>query len=450
VSVLDGAASAELTAQQRRWVDSATAAIDDDLLRSLVIGMVNQPSPTGEEASLARWLTAQMRARGLQADYQPIDDGQGNALGRVHGDGTGADLLLYAPIDTLTDGDAAQDVPWIGPELRPDMCAQATEIGDHITGLGASNPKGHGACVIAAADAVRRAGVPLCGELLIGLGAGGMPTNRRDAPGQSRHNAGQGSGCSFMLEQGFWADYAVIAKPGWAVAWEEVGLCWFEIVVHGTFSYVGSRHRMHYRNPIVDAGIVVQAIEEWLPEYSARHTDGLVSPQGNIGWIRGGWQRTSSLSPAACRLGLDLRISPRTTPMQARAEFAEAMRRLRAAHPGLEFSWQMALAIPGTRTDPDSFIIRAAVQAWEDLTERSHEPIVANSGATDANILRSRGIPTARIGMDRIGEDAPMQLDFPAGMNCVDLREMRRLTSHLVHTIVNICTRGGAREGVIA
>ena len=56
----------------------------------------------------------------------------------------------------------------------------------------------------------------------------------------------------------------------------------------------------------------------------------------------------------------------------------------------------MILAIPGTATPQDNWIVRAAVAAWEEMEGRPHEPIIANSGATDANILRARGLSTAR------------------------------------------------------
>jgi acetylornithine deacetylase/succinyl-diaminopimelate desuccinylase-like protein len=442
------AGPAVVSEAQREWVERAWARIDVASLRDLAVGMTGIASPTGEEAPLARWLAGTMTDLGLSGTYQPIDDSQANALGWLGGDGTGADLLLYAPIDTLTVGTEEEDLPWVGPELRRDMRATATVEGDYVIGLGASNPKGHGACVIAAVDAVRRAGVPLRGNVRIGLGAGGMPTNKRPAPHARRYNAGQGSGCSFMLEQGCWADFAVIAKPGWAVAWEEVGLCWFEVRVHGTYSYVGSRHRLPYRNPIVDAATVIQGLEEWFPRYAAAHTGGLVAPQGNIGAVSGGWERTGSLSPAVCKLLLDLRTSPRSEPTAVRREFGEAVAAIMAANPGLAVDWDMVLSIPGTRTPADDWVVRAAVAAWEELERRPHEPIPLTSGATDANILRNRGIPTARIGMDRAGAEAPLPVDFPMGMNVVDVREMRRLTKHLVYTIITTCTRGRDELGL--
>jgi acetylornithine deacetylase/succinyl-diaminopimelate desuccinylase-like protein len=441
MSVLDGEPSVAPNEQQQRWIEAAQAAIDPEFLRQLAVESVSIPSPTGEEEPLARWLVDAMSERGIPGQLQSIDQRQANALGRLKGDGTGADLLLYAPIDTLTVGTEDEDLPWVGREIRPDMRPVATEFGDHIVGLGASNPKGHVAAIVAAVDAVHRAGVPLRGDVLIGLGAGGMPTNQRPVSWPGHGNVGQGNGCSFMLEQGFWADYAVIAKPGWAVAWEEVGLCWFEITVHGIFSYVGSRHRMPYRNPIVAAATVISELERWFPAYTERHTDGLVAPQGNIGSIEGGWRRTASLSPAACRMIVDLRISPRTPPNEAKAEFAQAIAEILDRHPQLDISWDMVLAIPGTSTPEQSWIVSAATEAWEHVAGRPHAPILASSGATDANILRSRGIPTARVGMDRIGPDAPIPLDFPAGMNVVDLREARRLVEHLVHTVVNTVTR---------
>ena len=437
-----------LSMEQQAWVEKAWSLIDEARLREIIEGMVAIPSPTGEEGPLAHHLSDVLRDAGLRATYQPLDVRQGNAIGRLDGIGGGPELLLYAPIDTLTAGDPDEDCPWVGPELRPDMRAEASSRGSWVVGLGASNPKGHGACIVAAAEAIARAGVPLQGALSVGLGAGGMPTNRRTIPTMTRYNAGQGNGCSFMLEQGTYPDFAIIAKPGWTVDWEEVGLCWFRLVVHGRYSYVGSRHRIAFKNPIVDATSVIEGLEAWFPEYAARNTSGLVAPQANIGHIEGGWARTASLSPAACVLDVDVRVSPRTTPSEVRRQFAEAVEAIRRRQPELDVSWDMTLSIPGTSTPPDNWVIQSCGRGWEAVEGRPYEGARGTSGATDANILRGRGIPTARIGMPKLRDPDGAEVDFAMGMNAVDPASMARLTRALVYTIVDTCTRSRDAVGL--
>ena len=436
-----------LSDTQLAWVNAAWSRVSVDALGRLVSDLTSIPSPTGEERELAEFIVEYARASGLSARYQPIDDRQGNAVATYGSPGDGPDLLLYAPIDTLTTGIEEEDVPWVGSSLRLDMRPRADHLGDWVIGLGASNPKGHAACVLAAAIAVVQAEVPLRGTLLVGLGAGGMPTNKRPTDRVERYNAGQGSGCSFMLEQGVHADFAIIAKPGWTVDYEEVGLCWFRIDVHGTFSYAGSRHRIAYRNPIVEATKVIAGLEEWFIQYSSVNASGLVCPQGNIGAIEGGWQRTASLSPATCRLLVDLRISPRTTPMDAKRQFQSAIAAISRKHPELELTWEMVLAIPGTTTPPENWIVQSCVRSWEAIEERPHTNAEMTSGATDANILRHRGVPTARIGMPKVADPNGHEVDFPLGMNAVDPREMNRLTRLIVRSVIDTCTRARVQVG---
>jgi acetylornithine deacetylase/succinyl-diaminopimelate desuccinylase-like protein len=420
--------------------EEAFSYVTENELRDTVMAMTSIPSPTGEERELASWLAAEMSAAGLDASLQEIDDFQANAHGRLHGTYEGPDVMLYAPIDTLTTGNADEDIPWIGPHMRPDMHAEARAEGPWVIGLGASNPKGHGACVLEAMRAISRAGIPLLGDVIAGFGAGGMPTNARVGKTGSRRNTGQGVGCSFMLEQGVWADFAVIAKPGWTVSWEEVGLAWFEIAVSGIHTYVGSRHRLPYRNPIADAAYVVERLEAFFEQsWAPRHESGLVRPQGIVSAIEAGWTRMLSVTPAECRIFVDMRLSPRTTPSQARRELARELSLIAEEREGMVLTMRPLVSIPGTTTDPGSPVIKSAIAAWEDIEGRPHEVIYQTSGATDANILRNRGIPTARIGMPKV-TDTPFEVDFQMGMNTVDTREMMRLTKALIEIAVDLAT----------
>jgi acetylornithine deacetylase/succinyl-diaminopimelate desuccinylase-like protein len=420
--------------------------VSRDQLSEIVVEMTSIASPTGEERALAEHLTARGQRVGLEATCQVIEAGQANALLRHPGLGDGPDLFLYAPIDTHTVGTKADDVPWVGETLREDMVPRASVHGDYVVGLGANNPKGHAACVLAAVEAARRAGAPLHGAVLAGFGSGGMPVNPR--PGAARRDVGHGRGCAFMLEHGFRGDFAVIAKTGWAVAWEEVGLAWFRVRVHGALNYAGIRHFVRYENPIVRAATVIEELERWFAEYTKANTSGLVAPQGSIGAIEGGWTYKPTFVPAACDLYLDLRISPRTSVPEVRRQFEDAMAGLRRRHPEIRLTWDMLLAVPGTHTDPGNWIVQSCMRGWEDIEGRPHAPRTNQSGATDANILRGHGVPTARVGMARVPDDAPMPDDFSKGMNVVSLREMERLTRCLVYVIVDTCLRSRDEVGL--
>ncbi|WP_280398097.1 M20 family metallopeptidase [Nocardia carnea] len=431
---------------RRSWAEQACAAVDYGRLRELVTGLVDIASPTGDEAPLARHITGVCTAAGIEAHTMELDDRQANSWARVPGAGTGPDLMLYAPIDTVTSGNAVEDLPWAGDTLRPDMTARAVVDGDYLTGLGASNPKGHAACVLAAVEAVHTAGIPLTGDLIAAFGAGGMPTNARPGVGGTRRNTGQGVGCSFLLEQGVWADFALIAKPGWTVSWEEVGLSWFEIIVHGSHTYVGSRHRLPYRNPVALAGAVAERLEQWFPHYSRAHQDGLVYPQGMVATIRGGWERTASFTPEQVRMRVDLRLSPRTTPTAAKRELVAAVRAI-AGDLDARIDIEQILAIPGESSDPHMWLCRSAIAAWEAMEGLPHQDVRDASGATDANILRGRGIPTVRVGMPKVA-DAPFEVDFARGMNTVDLRAAERFTRYLVRVVVDTATRTLEEVGI--
>jgi len=428
-----------MTADQRSAAcQKALDAVDGERVAELCAALVDIASPTGEEAPLAEWIAGELRRGGIDSRTQPIDDLQANAVARIGDPGDGPDLLLYAPIDTLTTGNPDEDLPWVGRELAAHAVPVAQRHGNRVTGLGAHNPKGHVACVMAALEAIAAADVPLTGRVLAGFGAGGMPTNARHDSG--RRNTGQGVGASFMLEQGVWADAAIIAKSGWAVSWEEVGLAWIDVNVHGIHTYVGARNRLPYDNPIVAAGRVAAFLDAWFERYAARHAAGLVEPQGVVAAARAGWWRMAAVVPALAKLRVDLRLAPGQSPLDAKRELDAALDELRDGDDPVDVDTELVLAIPGSHTDPGHWIATSAIAAWESVTGRQHQPITATSGATDANILRNRGLPTVRIGLPKV-DDGRRELDFAAGMNTVDVGALELLTRHLVTTAVDVCTR---------
>lgn len=416
-------------------LERALDAVTPSRVRDLCVGLVDVPSPPGGERPLAEHCVEVMRAFTDDAEVVPMDAEQASARGRLRGRRTGRDLLLYAPIDTLTVGDPDEDLPWSGP-WADHMLPRAVVDGDVVKGLGAMNPKGHAACVLMAGEAIAAAEAELDGDLVLAFGAGGMPTNARDD--QRRRNVAQGVGASYLLEQGTWADGAIIAKSHWAVNRQEVGLAWIDVTVHGTHTYVGARHRIAYHNPIVTVGRLLPDLEEWLADWAARHTVGEVAPQGIVGAVEGGWRRMPVTVPAACRLRVDLRLPPGMSPLEARRElgtFVEGW----AGNRDVRTDVELALSIPGSETPADSDVYRHTVAAWEAETGRTHEPPTGQSGATDANILRNRGIDTVRVGLPKV-EIAGEELDFAAGMNTVHTDSMVALSRLLVRAALAFCT----------
>ncbi len=438
------AAAPSISPEQAAWAKKAWSAIDSEALAALLVDMVSIPSPPGQEADLARHLAAGLREAGLDAETQHVRDRQANAVARLEGSGGGPSLLLYSPIDTAFVGSESEDLPWLGDTLRPDFVPRAVRQGNWIIGLGAENPKGFAACVIEAARAVARGGVPLQGSLLVGLGAGGMPTNRPPSLGDGPA-VGHGVGCAHMLESGFRGDFAIICKPGFAVAWEEVGISWWRIRVRAAPGYTGVRHLVPYRNSVVDAAWVVSALEGWFPEFTERFSSGLVAPQGAVGAIAGGWPYKPAFSPAECDVWVDLRLSPRATADEVGAELEELLDRLRAEDSALRVEAERVVAIPGTHTDPESWIVSSAIRGWEAVEARPHEPIVGTSGATDAEILRGHGVPTARLGMPRSAEPPP----YPGfSMGQAHLESMLTLVRCLVWTVIDTCSRTREEVGL--
>ncbi|QWF22767.1 M20/M25/M40 family metallo-hydrolase [Nocardioides sp. LMS-CY] len=409
---------------------------DEDLLAAIT-GLVDVASPTGAEGELASWIAARLFGDRIESKVQWIDGLQANAVAVLRGSGTGASTLLYAPLDTFTTGDPTRDVPGAARRMRPDMLPRAVVRGDLVQGLGAGNPKGHAACVLVAFEALAASGVELAGDVVAGFGAGGMPTFAPEGIGTpGRANTGHGVGAGFLAERGFTTDHAVIAKPGWSVSHEEVGLAWLDIVVPGEHTYVGSRHRMPYRNAVALAGVVANRLEDWFAEYAVRHEHDTMRPQGVVSSVEGGLGHLAASTPATVRLRADVRLTTRQTPATVTREVREFVTAL-----GRELEAELRVdqiaGIPASRTDPDAPVIRAAVAAWEAVAGVPHQPIRENSGATDANILRMRGIPTARVGMPKVpaGSDGE-SVDFTLGMNLVDVREARRLVEVLVRTVL--------------
>ena len=264
-----------------------------------------------------------------------------------------------------------------------------------IYGLGAQNPKGHGACILMAAEALAESGVVPPVDLVFGFGAAGMPANRW-WPDRSD---GHGRGAGLLIEELGPLGAAVIAKTGWAVSHEEVGLTWFTVTVDGSHTYVGQS------SPAAPGSALPQRHRR--RRSAGGRSGGLVRDVGRISSLRarrapgGGVGHRGRVAP---RRGLHHRPLPvpRRSPIEPPHRWRRSGRRLssRGRAPGPRQRHPARRGRCGARDRHSRHHHRPPTSHHRDLRGRlgGHGGPAPRTprgavGATDANILRP---PTSR------------------------------------------------------
>ncbi|MEM1110683.1 MAG: acetylornithine deacetylase [Pseudomonadota bacterium] len=428
----------EWTSQQQEYYDKVVERLDPGALQQLLFKLTDIHSPTGDTAEACQFMVDHVGRGGAKAQYLPMSDQSGAGLARLKGSGGGANLLLYAPIDTHLEGDES-DYPWAGPKQTADLKPEALQIDDWVFGLGSSNPKAMVATLAEIFRCVHEAEIPLKGDLSLGFADGGMPVSVG-----KRGNAGMSNGILHLLNRGGSPDYCIVMKPWNWVYHEEPGMAWFKITVWGTLGYAGvPRDTPGFRSSIVPAARVILALEDWLPQYTDANTSGIVRPDGWISALRAGWPERPAFPSAATEIYFDVRVSPRTPPADVKAQVDAFLSSLAAAHEDLEMEWEMYGSTPGGSTSPDNWIIQSAKRGWESVEGRAYpaEPDLLG-GQTDGSLLRALGIPTARMGWPWPAEGAPEEVaDGLGGMGATYVPDLIPCAKKILYAIIDTCTR---------
>jgi acetylornithine deacetylase/succinyl-diaminopimelate desuccinylase-like protein len=432
------------TAQQQAWYEAACAKLNPERLKQFLFELTDLHSPTGATRAASEYVVGKLAEAGLNSKYKPMSETTGNVLAEKRGSGGGATLLLYAPIDTHLEGDET-DYPWAGPHQYADLAPRAKMVGDWVYGLGSSNPKGMVSTLCEIATALIEADVPLVGDLNVGFADGGMPVNIPE-----RDNAGMSNGVFHLLNRGMAPDFAVIMKPWNWVYHEEPGMGWFRIDVKGTLGYAGvPRGIPAFRSSVVPAATVIEALEQWLIDYADRNTSGVIKPHGWIGGVRGGWPNRPAFPTATTEIFFDVRINPRTTPGNVKAQFAEFIANFRRAHPDIDLDWEMYGSTPGGTTDPSNWIIQSARRGWEHIEERAYPEPDLLGGQTDGAALRRLGVPTARIGWPWPAEGSPEPIaEGLGGMGATYIPDLMPCAHKIMYAVIDTLTRTRSELGL--
>jgi len=384
-----------LSPRQRDWIERAWASLDVQRAIELDVKLVNIWSYTGHEREINEWAVDRWRTEGLEARYQPIDSEQGNALCRLGGTGDGPTLLLLCPIDTHWAGSVEQDgLQWGDPPRRDNMLPAQVQ-GQTVVGLGSNNAKACATAIMMAIDAIRRAGVELRGTLLAALAAGGAPAS--SPPGETRQAISGGAGVLHMLTHGVAPDFALYHKPGYHVAWEDMGLQQFRVRLHGQPQYLGLEEDGYRVSS--DTARFVLAFNEWASEHRVTGRQGKFVPRAAANAVRLGRPDKPNWSPSISEVFVDIRSAPGQPAVETARLFERVMERILDANPGMRAEWEMVLSLPGGSTEPQTWIVQSAIRGAQlvdgdkSLDYEDCRPVTQS----EAGLLYTWGIPTAKV-----------------------------------------------------
>ncbi|MGZ4589745.1 MAG: ArgE/DapE family deacylase, partial [Actinomycetes bacterium] len=223
-----------MTDWQARVLDEVDAALPQ--AGALLTGLVQTPSIGGSDAEHEIQARLAGELGGLEIDHWqiPLDEVLAEAdfpgvevdrteawglVGRLPGRGGGRSLLLNGHVDVVPIGDPRA---W----TRPDAFSGHVD-GDTLYGRGACDMKGGLVAALTAVQAVRRAGVPLRGDLLMAC-----------VPGEEDG----GLGTYAMLRQGWRADLCVVPEPtGLDLVTAAAGALTFRLRVPGRATHASRR-----------------------------------------------------------------------------------------------------------------------------------------------------------------------------------------------------------------
>ncbi len=442
--MLQPIASAPFSENQLRCYEAAVARLNPERLKGLLVALTGIHSPTGATGAASAFMARHLSSIGMKARYLPMNEQTGNVLAEKRGSGGGAAVMLYAPIDTHLEGGEA-DQPWVGPPGFPDLQPHARVEGDWVYGLGSSNPKAMVATLTEVATAILESGAPLIGDLLVGLADGGMPVDIA-----ARGHAGMSNGVNHLLNRGAAADFAIIMKPWNFVYHEEPGLGWFKLRIHGSYGYAGvPRGTPGFRSSVTPLATVVPELEQWLIDYAERNQSGVIKPHGWIAGINSGSSERPSFPSAVTEIFFDVRINPRTSPAEVKAQFARFVSGLSARHPEIELDWEMFGSAPGGTTDPGNWIIQSARRGWELVEGRPHPEPDPLGGQTDGAALRRFGVPTARIGWPWPAAGSPLAIaEGLGGMGATFIPDLMPCARKITYALIDTLTRDRAALGL--
>ena len=376
--------------------DDVVAQIDPQEVVGLALALGNTDSPTGSEGAAGQAVFDWLARNGFKPKRYGLVEDRFNVAARLPGTGGGYSLVFNAHLDTTLRPDAV----WSAKDPSDPLYHSAWVEGDQIYGDGVVNDKGPMAAFLVAAKAIRDAGFPLRGDLVVSAVAGEISREPIDE-WQGPAYLSKDLGVRFMATHGVVGDFALVAEgTGFGIVGIEPGKAHFKVtVVTDTPRYYTPylprpTGLADSPNAIVRASAVIAAFERWAYEYQQRHTYqseyGTIVPKASVNAIRSGYPYNLTSAPQVSAFYVDTRILPGVNPLDVREELRALLREV-----GVDGEVELFLYRPGYEVRGAEPLVEA-VRRQHALVFPSPPQIVAEPVTSmwrDTNAFNELGIP---------------------------------------------------------
>jgi acetylornithine deacetylase/succinyl-diaminopimelate desuccinylase-like protein len=286
--------------------------------------------------------------------------------------------------------------PWLAGQrgFRP----EARVEGDYLFGLGISNMKGALACYVEAVRALQAADVTLKGDVLIAAVVGEIEKTQWGDEFRGKEYRGYAAGSRHLVSHGGIADMCVLGEPTeQRIVLGHYGSIWMRLTTRGPFIHTAFSGGRSDENSILRMRAVLDAVEEWIPEWQARTSYGDKPGVVNVGSIRGGFPWRVSRTPERTSLFLDVRVPPTMPMAEARTALGDWVRSLQERFPDFGLDWEIYVSAPGAEIEEGHELVRAIDESHTEVYGSAPDRDTVR-WFSDASVLTRYGIPTVNYG----------------------------------------------------
>lgn len=344
----------------------------------------------GNETRVARYIADYLKREGFEVAMEEVAPGRPNVWAVWEGDRPGKTLLFEAHTDVVTEGPTEE---WSYPPFG------AKRVGGRIYGRGACDTKGNLAAAIMAVWAIKDAGVPFPGRLILC-----HPVDEE----------GMMSGIKAFIQRGYaeGVDGAIICEP------EENQLCVrqkgalrIKVTIRGRMAH--GAMPLSGINPVTRAARFVVAVEELESEEIQRYGKdpflGYPSLTPTILRAPDCGEPQINVIPADAYVALDIRTVPGQSHSELVGRLKDCLAKLQSEDPDFEAKLEVIEERPSTETPMKDPLVRAMAVAYRGLIGKDPR-YNGVPGATDGTFLSTwAGIPIVTTGAG--GREIPHHKD---------------------------------------